>query len=65
MEALNRGQKIVNSVGHGSVSNWRANMLTTDDADALSNSNRFPLFVIMNCLNGYFQDPLNESRLKP
>ena len=36
-------------------------MLTTDDAHALSNSNRLPLFVMMNCLNGYFQDPLNES----
>jgi hypothetical protein len=36
-------------------------MLTTDDAHSLSNSNRLPLFLMMNCLNGYFEDPLNES----
>ena len=61
LDAIDRGQTLVNYAGHGSVSNWRGNLLTTDDAQALNNSNRLPLFVMMNCLNGYFQDPLNES----
>jgi hypothetical protein len=36
-------------------------MLTTDDARALINTNHPPVLVMMNCLNGYFQDPLQES----
>ena len=36
-------------------------MLTTEDARALNNTNRLPMFVMMNCLNGLYQDPLNVS----
>ncbi len=61
LDAVNRGQRIVNYAGHGSTSNWRGDMLTAADARALTNAGRLPLFVMMNCLNGYFQDPLNES----
>jgi peptidase C25-like protein/all-beta uncharacterized protein/Ig-like domain-containing protein len=60
IEAINRGSSIVNYTGHGSLSNWRDNMLTTSDARALTNQ-KLAVFVIMNCLNGYFQDPANES----
>jgi hypothetical protein len=57
MDGIARGQKIVNYVGHGSPSGWRSSLLTTADALALTNSGRYPLFVLMTCLNGEFQHP--------
>ena len=59
-DALARGQQIVNYVGHGSVNLWRGNLLSSAEALELRNEN-LPLFVVMNCLNGYFQDPVSES----
>jgi hypothetical protein len=61
LEAINRGQKIVNYTGHGTVSLWRGNLLTSDDAGALGNSQSLSLFVTMTCLNGYFADPAFDS----
>jgi peptidase C25-like protein len=68
LQAITRGQKVVNYVGHGSVNLWRGGLLTNDDARALTNAKRLPVFVMMTCLNGYFDDPsldsLGESLLK-
>ncbi|HLF83055.1 MAG TPA: C25 family cysteine peptidase, partial [Blastocatellia bacterium] len=68
IDAINRGQKIVNYMGHGSVNLWKGNLLTNDDARGLTNSDHLSLFVMMTCLNGYFQDAaldsLAESLLK-
>jgi hypothetical protein len=67
IDALNRKQFVVNYVGHGSVNQWKANLLTNAEALALRNEH-LPMFVMMTCLNGYFQDPaldsLAESLLK-
>ncbi|HWO02699.1 MAG TPA: C25 family cysteine peptidase, partial [Blastocatellia bacterium] len=67
-DAINRGQKLVNYIGHGSVNQWKGDLLTNDDALALTNGGRLPLFVMMTCLNGYFHDAaldsLGESLLK-
>ena len=60
IEALNRGQKIVNYAGHGSADAWRGGLLTSNDATELENS-RLTLFVMMTCLNGYFDDPASGS----
>ncbi|HKA19496.1 MAG TPA: C25 family cysteine peptidase, partial [Blastocatellia bacterium] len=60
-EAISRGQKIVNYTGHGNVNQWRANLLTNDDAGGLDNRDHLSLFVLMTCLNGYFNDPYLES----
>ena len=60
-EALLRGQKIVNYVGHGSVGQWRGNLLTGEDAAALNQANAPSLFVMMTCLNGFYHDPYAES----
>jgi hypothetical protein len=60
LEALNRGQKLVNYVGHGSVDLWRGNLLTSADVATLRNE-KLSLVVIMSCLNGYFQDVYLES----
>lgn len=68
LEAIARGQKIVNYTGHGSANKWRGGLLTGDDARSLMNGDRLPLFVLMTCLNGYFHDPaldsLGESLIK-
>ena len=61
IEAINRGQKIVNYSGHGSVDLWRAGLLTSADASVLKNSDHLSLFVLMSCLNGYFDDPVLDS----
>jgi Peptidase family C25 len=61
ISGLDQGQKIVNYVGHGSVDQWRGRLLTSDSARALTNSRHLPLFVMMTCLNGYFQDVSLES----
>ena len=58
---LDQGQKIVNYVGHGSIDQWRGRFLTSASAGNLTNSRHLPLFVMMTCLNGYFQDASLES----
>ncbi len=69
MDALNRGQKVVNYAGHGSVDQWSGNFLTVGDAQALENSDRLSIFIMMTCLNGYFNDAnidsLAEAFLRP
>ncbi len=68
IDAINRGQIIVNYTGHGSVDQWRGNILTSADAAGLTNAGELSMFVMMTCLNGYFQDAaldsLAESLLK-
>ncbi len=61
MEAINRGQKVVNYTGHGSVDLWRGNLLTSEDASLMENRTRPSLFIMMTCLNGYSNDPALES----
>ncbi|MBI3653351.1 MAG: hypothetical protein HY231_20160 [Acidobacteria bacterium] len=67
-QRLNQGTRIVNYNGHGSVNLWRGNLFTASVALGLQNNQSLPIFVIMNCLNGYYQDPnlegLAESLLK-
>ncbi len=53
---LNAGQALVNYSGHGTVDSWRGVFHTTD-ANSLTNSNKLPFVVVMDCLNGRFQDP--------
>jgi hypothetical protein len=68
LNALMRGQKVVNYVGHGSVDQWKANLLTEADINELQGGGSLPVFVMMTCLNGYFQDvsldSLAESLMK-
>jgi hypothetical protein len=65
--AIGRGQKIVSYTGHGTVDAWRGNLLASGDLRNLKNQ-ALPTFVLMTCLNGYFQDPqldgLAESLIK-
>ena len=61
LDAINRGPLLVNYFGHGSVGVWRGNLLNATDARELTNGTRLPLFVAMNCLNGFFHDVYTES----
>ena len=61
LDAINRGQKIVNYTGHGSVNVWRGNLLTAADSSLFTNRDRLSLLVMMTCLNGYFHDAMHES----
>jgi hypothetical protein len=55
--AISRGPRIVNYTGHGNVTNWNGDILTVADAGLLDNDRSLTMFVAMNCLNGYFNDP--------
>jgi hypothetical protein len=61
LEILNRGPKLVNYTGHGSVDLWRGNLLTSADVPGLNNGQHLPLFITMTCLNGYYMDPGLDS----
>jgi hypothetical protein len=59
---INSGQLLVNYTGHGSVGVWSGeNLLTDASAASLTNGPRLPVFLIMDCLNGYFQDVYTKS----
>jgi hypothetical protein len=55
-KAIQRGQKVVNYIGHGSATIWNDFVLTSDDAASISSNKHLPMFVMMTCLNGYFLD---------
>jgi len=62
LAGINAGQLLVNYNGHGSVEIWSGSDLFDDTtAASLTNGNKLPVFVIMNCLNGFFHDVMTES----
>jgi hypothetical protein len=66
---VNAGPLLVNWMGHGSVDVWAGEgLLRNSDAPSLRNGTRLSLFVMMTCLNGYYEaaelDSLAESVLK-
>jgi hypothetical protein len=69
VNGFNSGPALVNYSGHGQVDVWTgASLFVSGDALALTNGNRLPFVVVMDCLNGYFMDPnllsLSEALLK-
>jgi hypothetical protein len=67
---INEGRALVNYSGHGNVNVWgSSSIFLNSNATALTNGmNKLTFVVVMDCLNGYFQDPglqsLSESFLK-
>jgi len=62
IDGINSGKLLVNYNGHGSVEVWSgADLLDDASASALTNGSRLPVFVVMNCLNGYFHDVYTQS----
>jgi peptidase C25-like protein len=60
--ALNNGALLVNYLGHGSVEQWSfADLFDDSSASVLSNGNQLPVYLIMDCLNGFFQDVYSTS----
>jgi len=59
---FNDGRALVNYSGHGNVDVWSgASVFTAANARALTNGNKLSFVVVMDCLNGYFQEPNLES----
>jgi uncharacterized repeat protein (TIGR01451 family) len=59
--AINSGQLLVNYAGHGSEEQWSGDdLFSNTDVTSLTNSSSLPVFLIMNCLNGLFQDVYEE-----
>lgn len=57
VNAINSGQVLVNYLGHGSEEQWAgADIFDGDTVSSLSNGSQLPVFLIMDCLNGFFQD---------
>ncbi|HKV06117.1 MAG TPA: C25 family cysteine peptidase [Candidatus Acidoferrales bacterium] len=57
LSALNNGSLLVNYLGHGSEEQWSfADFLDDSDVAKLSNGGRLPVYLIMDCLNGFFHD---------
>ncbi|MGA8763768.1 MAG: C25 family cysteine peptidase [Candidatus Sulfotelmatobacter sp.] len=55
--AINSGQLLVNYLGHGSEEEWSGEDLFDNTTVAsLTNGSQLPVFLILNCLNGFFQD---------
>jgi hypothetical protein len=61
LRGINQGPLLVNFIGHGTVWGWNGDILSTNDANDLSNGMRLPFFIGMTCLNGWFHDPYLES----
>ena len=62
LAAINSGQLVVNYLGHGSVEVWgNGSLLANADAATMTNGKRLPVFLILDCLNGYFHDVYTTS----
>ena len=62
LAAINSGQLVVNYLGHGSVEVWgNGSLLAGADAATMTNGTRLPVFLILDCLNGFFHDVYTTS----
>ena len=62
LDAVNTGTLLVNYTGHGAEQQWSfSDLLDNASAAALSNGGRLPVFLLMDCLNGFFHDVYAES----
>ena len=61
LDGINSGQVLVNYSGHGSEDEWSGdNLFNSTEASTLTNGTSLPVFLIMDCLNGFFQDVYEE-----
>ncbi len=59
--SINSGQLLVNYAGHGSEDEWSGtDLFDNGTATSLTNGTALPVFFIMDCLNGFFQDVYEE-----
>ena len=61
VNAINSGQALVNYLGHGSEEQWAGTEIFDENTvGTLTNASQLPVFLIMDCLNGFFQDASAE-----
>lgn len=66
LSVVDSGALITSFVGHGDVTRWGAEpagggdfIISPNDLDNLKNKNALTCIIALNCLNGYFSQPLN------
>jgi uncharacterized repeat protein (TIGR01451 family) len=65
LSALNNGTLLVDYNGHGAEQQWSfEDFFDNNDALGLSNGNRLPVYLLVDCLNGLFQDVYAQSLSK-
>jgi uncharacterized repeat protein (TIGR01451 family) len=65
LAALNSGALIVDFNGHGAEQQWSfSDLFDGSDAAALTNGGHLPVYLLMDCLNGLFQDVYAEALAK-
>jgi Peptidase family C25 len=61
LKAINSGQVLVNYLGHGSEEQWSGpDIFDTTSVSSLTNGSQLPVFLMMDCLNGFFQDVYSQ-----
>jgi len=61
LSAIDSGQVLVNYLGHGSEEQWSgSDIFDTTSVSSLTNGTQLPVFLIMDCLNGFFQDVYDQ-----
>jgi hypothetical protein len=59
---INSGPLLVNYFGHGSEAQWSNNdLFDVNAAAALTNGKKLPVFLMMACFNGFFDDVYQQS----
>jgi len=62
LNAINSGALLVNYTGHGAEEQWSfSDLFDNSTAAGLTNGDRLPVFLLMDCLNGFFQDVYAQS----
>ncbi|HVM74503.1 MAG TPA: C25 family cysteine peptidase [Candidatus Saccharimonadales bacterium] len=62
LNSLNSGALLVNYNGHGAEQQWSFNnFFDNNDAAGLNNAGRLPVYLLIDCLNGLFQDVYEQS----
>jgi uncharacterized repeat protein (TIGR01451 family) len=65
LQALNEGALIVDYNGHGAEQQWSFDDIFDDNtAASLTNGGRLPVYLLIDCLNGLFQDVYAQSLAK-
>jgi uncharacterized repeat protein (TIGR01451 family) len=62
LSSLNSGALLVDYQGHGAEQQWSfSDFFDNDAATALTNGGHLPVYILMDCLNGFFQDVYGQS----
>ena len=65
LEALNNGALLVDYSGHGAEQQWSfVDLFDNTDVATLSNGGRLPVYLLIDCLNGLFQDVYAQNLAK-